>query len=201
MASTKFKHFSRLQELEASFSVSGRGRCDVSFTVEPDTDPERHGLALLGLYNDINDIKGFPVVRGAVSSPESRTYGSIYGWVQIFSTSEDPWAMDHYPTFEGINSPFCIWGSEPTLVDAPTRLNLEKFDWTARSFLCYTPDVGMTKRVVPILAFEWGFLIEDHKPYVKELRQLDAACWNEHLEMFRGKYTEWTFDHVDEQHG
>ena len=46
----------------------------------------------------------------------------------------------------------------------------------------------MTKHVVPILALEWGFWIENHKPYVKMLHQLDVSYWNEHLKLFRGKF-------------
>jgi hypothetical protein len=41
----------------------------------------------------------------------------------------------------------------------------------------------MTKRVVPLLGFEWGFWIEEGKPLVKEIRKLDVEVWNEHLEL------------------
>lgn len=198
MPTPSLKHFSERQVQEASFSVSGRGRCDVTFTVEPDDDPERHGLGLIGLYDDIKVVKGYPIVRGTVSSPISRTYASIYGWLQITNAPGEPWVMDNYPMFEDLNSPLIYWGSEPTLVDAPNRSNVERYDWVARSFLCYTPDVGMTKRVVPILAFEWGFWIEDYKPYVKELRQLEILSWNDHLEMLRGRFPKWTFDRVNQ---
>jgi hypothetical protein len=33
----------------------------------------------------------------------------------------------------------------------------------------------MTKRVVPLLGFEWGFWIEEGKPLVKEIRKLDVG--------------------------
>lgn len=156
-------------------------------------------MGLISLYDDLNVVKGYSIVRGTVSFPHSRAYASIYDWIQITNTRGEPWVMDNYPMFEDSTSPFMYWGSEPTLIDAPNRSNVEKYDWTARSFLCYTPDVGMTKRVVPIMAFEWGFWIENYKPYVKELRQPEVSCWNPHLEVLRGRYPKWTFDRVDEQ--
>lgn len=99
------------------------------------------------------------------------------------------------PLFHDLNSPYAFWGAEPTLVDAPSRpATLKNYDWTARSFLCYSPDAAMMKHEVPILAFEWGFCIEDHRVYVKKLHQLDISSWNEHRELFRGKFDGWTFD-------
>lgn len=183
------------QHLEIPFIVSRRKPCAVSVTVEPDHDPERHGQHLVGIHDDPAVTKGYPIIQASVSSPESRTYAAIYGWVQITHTPGEDWVMDLYPPFQDVNSPYTFWGAEPTLVDAPSRpATLENYDWTARSFLTYSPDAAMTKRVVPILAFEWGFWIEDYKVYVKKLRQLEVSSWNEHLELFRGKFDGWTFD-------
>lgn len=184
------------QCMEIPFSVPGRDTCSVYVTVEPDTDPKLHGQDLIGIWDDPNNVKGFPVIRATVSSPRSRTYASIYGWVQITYTPGESWVMDLYPPFQDVNSPFIFWGSEPTLVDAPGRQHLKNYDWTARSFLCYSPDACTTKDVVPIVAFEWGFWIADSMPYVKRLKQLDVSAWNEHLELFRGSFKGWRFDDV-----
>ena len=141
-------------------SVPRRKSCTVSVTVEPDHDPDLHGQTLLGLLSDPMVTKGFPILHAAVSSPLSRTYASLYGWVQITNTPGEDWVMDPYPLFQDLNNPFVFWGAEPTLVDAPSREpDVEHDDWTARSFLCYAPDAAMTKHVVPILAFERGFWI------------------------------------------
>lgn len=105
--------------------------------------------------------------------------------------------MDLYPMFNDVKSPFSIWGAEPTLVDAPSRdPGTKEIDWTARSFLCYTPDAGLTKQVVPIASFEWGFWLEEYKPLVKPLQKLDISTWNEHLELFRGSYPAWKFEEL-----
>lgn len=101
--------------------------------------------------------------------------------------------MDLYPQFQDVNSPFAVWGAEPTFVDAPGQVEKKNYDWTARAFLCYSPDAAMTKTVVPILAFEWGYWVKDTKPFVKELCRLDVETWNEHLGLFRGQFQGWTF--------
>ena len=175
-----------------------RESCTVSVKLEPDQDPERHGQHLLGLHDDPMTTKGFPVIQATVSSPLSRTYASLYGWVQITNTPGEDWVTDLYPLFQDLNNPYSFWGAQPTLVDAPSRPpSLEHYDWKARSFLCHGPDAAMTKHVVPLLAFEWGFWIEDYKPYVKRLLELPVASWNEHLELFRSKFSGWTFDRVE----
>lgn len=186
-----------LQHLRIPFTVPGRQPGVVSVEVEPGLDAQRNGQDLLGLYDDLDVVKGYPILHAAVSSPQSRTYASLYGWVQITSEAEGVWEMDLYPMFKDVNSPFCMWGAEPTLVDAPSRASgTKQLDWLARSFLCYTPDAAMTKHVVPILAFEWGWWLEDYKPSVKLLQKLDVSSWNEHLELFRDSFPDWLFEQV-----
>ena len=102
--------------------------------------------------------------------------------------------MDPYPIFEKSDTPYSIWGADPTDVDAPGRQGVKDYDWSARTFLTYTPDAAMTRHVVPILAFTWGFWLKNYKPYVKKLERLDVSCWNDHLQLFRSRFPDWTFD-------
>jgi len=197
MSTSPHHHCPDPQNLQTSFQVPDRSPCTVSITVEPATDPVRNGQGLLGLYSDPNVVKGYPVIRATVSSPQSRIYASLYGWIQVTNTPGEPWVMDLYPPFQGLNSPFIFWGSEPTLVDSPAREGVKNYDWTARSFLCYSPDAAMSKSVVPILGVEWGFWIEDGRPFVKELRNVDLKCWNEHIELF-GNFQGWDFAKIGE---
>ena len=195
MAAPQYQHHPDQQRLEIPLSVPRRKPGTVFVTIEPNQDPELHGVTLLGHLNDPMITKGFPVFNAAVSCPTSRTYALFYGWVQIYKDPGEDWAMDSYPLFHDLKTPYTVWGAEPTLVDTPSRDPMpEKYDWTARSFLCYAPDACMTKHVVPILAVEWGFWIEDYQKYVKKLHRLDVSRWNEHTGMFRGKFPEWTFD-------
>ena len=71
------------QHLNMSFQVPGRGPCEVSVTVEPSQDPERDGQGLLGLYDDPDVVKGFPLLHATVKSLHSRIYGTLYGWVGL----------------------------------------------------------------------------------------------------------------------
>lgn len=201
-----YEHMPNPQHLSIPFQVPNRGPCTVNVTIEPDTDPAKHGQTLLNIYEDPLKVLGFPILNAKVSSPTSSTYAAIYGWVQITYTPGEDWVMDIYPAFKGGNSPFCFWGAEPQLVDLPGRdilkeeFNSKDYDWTARSFLCYSPDAAMTKTVVPILAFEWGFWMrKGGKVFVKKLRQLDVGAWNEHLGLFKGEYPEWEFREPGEE--
>lgn len=154
MASTNYQHVSSRHELQAPFSVSDRGLYDVAFMVEPDDDLGRHGLGPLGFHDDVNMVKGHAVVHGAVISPHPRIYASIYGWIRITNTPGKPHVMDNYLMFEDSVSPFKYWGSEPTIIDAPSRSDMERYDRVTKSFLCYTPDVRTIKRVVLVMAFQ-----------------------------------------------
>lgn len=198
-----YEHISTPQDLTIPFQVPDRGPCTVSVHIEPDTDPIKHGQTLLGIYKDPLSILGFPILNASVTSPESRTYGAIYGWVQITYTPGEDWVMDIYPPFQDMNSPFAFWGAEPHMVDLPGRdLSKEEwsgkdYDWTARTFLCYSPDGAMTKTAVPILAFEWGWwLRKGGSVYVKKLKEIDVGTWNSHLGLFKGKYEGWDFKEV-----
>lgn len=200
-----YEHIAIPQSLTIPFQVLSRGPCTVSIHIEPDSDPVKNGQDLLGLWPDPNIVLGFPVVSAKVSSPVSRSYAAIYGWVQITYTPGEDWVMDLYPPFQDVNSPFACWGAEPQLVDVPGR-DLTKpewkdreYDWTARSFLCYSPDAGMTKTVVPILVFEWGFWLKDGKVFVKKLSEIDVGVWNGHLGMFRKNFKGWEFREAPEK--
>ena len=54
----------------------------------------------------------------------------------------------------------------------------------------------MTKKVVPIVAFEWGFWIEEGKRLIKPLEKLEVGVWNEHLKLFRAGFLDWKFEEV-----
>jgi hypothetical protein len=186
------------QHLDVPFCAPRRQPCLASIKIARGLDPQLNGQDLLGLYEDPNTVKGYPILHATISSPNSRTYASLYGWVQLTSDNAGPWEIDLYPMFKDLNSPFAIWGAEPTMVDAPSRwAGTKTFDWRARSFLCYSPDACMTKRVIPLLAFEWGFWLEEYKPLVKELKRLDVEIWDEHLGVLRGGFLDWRFEEVN----
>ena len=173
------KHFPDLQTLTIPFQVPNRSPCTATITIEPCQDTHRHGVDLIDLYPDDLVPKGFPVLNGTISSPESRTYAAIYGWIQLTSVPTEDWIMDIYPPFQDLNNPYCMWGAVPNMVDTPNRdLTDPKwngYNWSARTFLTYDAKAAMERVVVPIFAFEWGFHIQDGKALVKELRRIDVS--------------------------
>jgi len=144
------KHHANPQTLTIPFQVPHRGPATVHATINPLTNADQHGITLLNLYTN----------PSTVTSHSSLGYATLYGWIQMTHSPGEDWVMDLYPPFQALNSPFFIWGADPTVVDCPGREGVREYDWSARTFLCYSPDAAMTRRVVPILGFEWGFWIE-----------------------------------------
>ena len=203
-----------VQTLHIPFHIPERGPCSIEATVWPNEDPKRYGH---GLITDGPGQKatGCPIIRIKVNSHEMKGYAAMYGWIQLVATgdvgdwnvllpsdlSKAPWVMDPVHITDGLDYPFTWFGEEPTLFDAPGQPNNNTLDWVSRSFLCYLDDpVGNRREKVqiakPILAIEWGFWMDDYKPYVKEVKQVDIAVWNEHLDLYRSKFKGWSFPEV-----
>ena len=135
----------------------------------------------------------------------------MYGWVQLVAkgNSQDthgplpedlataPWEFDPIKITEDLNLPFTWFGAEPTLFDAPSWPGIERVDWVARSFLCYQDSPTFSKHPKPIAAFEWGYWMDDYKPYVKEVKVIGLDVWNDHVDMLRRKFPGWTFAAID----
>ncbi|OKL57853.1 hypothetical protein UA08_06731 [Talaromyces atroroseus] len=188
------------QTLHLPFTVPNRSSAYVNVSVSRNDDPKRYGFSLLFPNHRLSDFVGFPVCHATVHSPGSRGYASMYGWIQITRAANDreaaessAWEMDPVPMIADLKTPFCWFGAEPKLFDAPAREGVREIDWTARSFLTYIEDGLMSKVVHPILAFEWGFDIHDGEKSIKPLQQLGAAPWNEHLALFADQYPDWRF--------
>lgn len=190
------------QTLHLPFIVPNRSHAYVDVSISTNNDPEQYGFDLLFPDNPLSDFVGFPICQATIHSPKSRGYASMYGWIQITrSTSDtDPeavekgsWEMDSIPITAGLNYPFCWFGPEPQLFDAPARANVQQIDWTARSFLTYIEDGLISKIVHPILVFEWGFNINAGEKSIKPLRELGLDVWNEHTEFFANQYSGWNF--------
>jgi hypothetical protein len=119
-----------------------------------------------------SDAFGFPVCTATVRYPR-RGYDAMFGWVQLVHSTDNQsggqhFEMDPFARFGDVRSPYCWYGTEPTLVDAPSRQDRAPIEWIAYSFLATTPidDViqGSPRRVVPLLGFEWGFDIRTEAP-------------------------------------
>jgi hypothetical protein len=160
----------------------------ITVTVQANHDPH-HAAGLDLIFPQIpqkdfpKQFHGFPVTKATIEYPLSspspaslpESYASLFGWIQFVkaipvdithnaNNESGQWEMDIYPYASDLNSPFAVWGFNPTLFDAPARLlgpssddgkkvgsgdedEPEELVWRAQSFLCVLEDAGITKRV------------------------------------------------------
>ncbi|KAF4630470.1 hypothetical protein G7Y89_g7667 [Cudoniella acicularis] len=203
---------------------------NIRVTMQPNNDLD-HAWGLDLIFPSVPQLDfprqffGFPVIQAKIDYPippsSSAGYGNLLGWIQLVKAG-DPnsftqeglveWEMDIYPSFsKDSNSPFAIWGHNPTMFDAPARLLSEdgkepKLAWRAQSFLCVIRDAGMTRQVELCRggSFSWGFDIEVTRSgeeqedarniVVKTVEPLDLEQgWNERLSLLRSLYPDWGF--------
>ena len=160
----------------------------------PNDDP-----AFLGSW--LPTAHGFPVLTATVQYPQ-RGYRGMFGWVQLVRSSDNPsggrqFDVDPFALFGDAPSPYCFYGTEPTLFDAPTRATRDPLQWTAHSFLATTPTdevmQGGPRRVVPVLGFSWGFELAGDAVRLEDITPLSADEWIMHLPVLRASYPYWTF--------
>ena len=199
-----YQNYPQQQHLEISFQVPQRQPGIATITTKPSSDPELYGVPLLGpqtLGNlSLSDTRGFPIFELSVAS-QSVGWSAYYGAIQVFAAepglpqdlSNANWLHDDHPIFDHVNTPFYDFAANPTFFDYPFH-NTRQWDWIARMFIVYVPDAVVSKHVKPIFGVEWGYWVNDSRPYVKETKRLDIKVWNEHLELLRSKFTGWTFD-------
>jgi hypothetical protein len=84
------------------------------------------------------------------------------------------------------------FGIEPVLFDAPafTERNV---DWSARSFLTYTPNCLMTPVVEPLCGFCWGYVITNGTVKPKLLAPGSINDWMETRRLLRLRLPTWEF--------
>ena len=111
--------------------------------------------------------------------------------------------VDRFPLFADSASPYAYFGMTPTLFDAPSTASRSPMQWTAHSFLAATPWYPLTRQVVPLLGFAWGFTIDEHSAIaLHSLARLSASDWTSHISLLRASCPSWMFDagsHLDAQ--
>lgn len=164
------------------------GRVDVSCDVT--TDPGKLGA--------FPGATGLPHVYAQIEYA-GRGYDAFFGWVQLVRSTDNrsgghDFEMDPFGLFEDAPSPYCFFGSTPSLFDAPARDTRARMEWLAHSFLAYTPLAAEGRKVLPVLGFSWGFTISDRTEVTMEpVNQLDSGDWAVHLPFLEAKHPGWTF--------
>lgn len=185
----------KIEGMEIEFSVGALpGR--VSVTCLPNDDPTALGCALT-TPEVAHHYEGFPVCTATVDY-EGKGYAALFGWTQLVKSTDnrsqgETFEMDPFSLYADIPTPFCWFGFNPTLFDAPARRERTPLQWLAHSFLCFTSAPGV-KGVRTVLGFGWGFEITaDGEISIYPVRRLESHEWNHHLDHLRTQYAQWSF--------
>jgi hypothetical protein len=137
------------------------------------------------------DGAGLPTCTARVDYAASG-YAAAMGWVQFVRSSDsgDRFGHDPLALLRGV-MPYAFFGVTPTLFDAPYREVAADLTWTARSYLAITPDAVMTRRVVPIVAFAWGFRITERTVAIDAPTPLELDTWSDHAPVLAREYPDW----------
>jgi hypothetical protein len=174
------------------------GHVEITYVVNE--DPARWGFDLLNVDFDINAARGFPVME-ARAKLEREGYAALLGWVQVVDYTvthesgpdETVWvAPDAAPQAREANTPYTSFGIEPAIFDAPAFTE-QNVDWTARTFLTYTPDCLMTPIVEPLCGFTWGYVIAAGAVTPKALSPAVRDDWVQIRKVLRLRLPTWTF--------
>ncbi|MEE1840149.1 MULTISPECIES: hypothetical protein [unclassified Streptomyces] len=163
----------------------------LAVTVEHVDDP-----AAIGKHPSARD---FPSCTAVVDYP-GRGYRALFGWVQLVRSTDNSSAgaafdMDPFYLFEDAPSPYAFFGINPTLFDAPSRARRDPLDWTAHSYLAWTPMDDTERRVLPLVGFSWGFNVDsDGRITLQPVEALSPGDWDAHLPYLGTSYPGWVFD-------
>lgn len=183
--------------LTIPFALRGY-RGDVAIVYRPNRDPTRIGFDLLGLPFDPKKTIGFPTFDATVRYDGSG-YRAFLGWIQIVTvrdakSGQEDTSIDQLPLLRSSDTPFMEFGPAPRAFDAPGP-NPPRTDerWTAYTFLVYCPDVGRTRRVVPLVAVRWGYALDGGKPTPFAAERVALTEWERLLPVLRERYPSWLF--------
>ena len=163
----------------------------------PNDDPSGYGTVGANAY-------GFPVCTATVDYPR-RGYRAMFGWVQLVGSTDnesrgEQFEPDPFALFGDARSPYCWYGTQPTLFDAPSRIERVPISWLSYSFLATTPLnkvlAGNPRQVVPIAGFSWGFdLGDDDTVVLSDIGALTTNDWEAVVPVLRVEYPHplWTF--------
>ena len=147
---------------------------------------------------------GLPTCIATVEFP-NLGYRAMFGWVQLVRSSDNSsggaeFEADPFVLFGDAPNPYCWYGLNPTLFDAPSRSDRGDMDWEAHSFLATTPleevMAWQPRRIIPLVGFAWGFEIAGGEVRIRPAEALSLSRWNDHTPILRARYGMWTFADV-----
>lgn len=171
---------------------SARGQTgEVRVSVTENIDPERVG--------SVPAATGFPMCLATVEY-EASGYLAMLGWVQNVGEASPSGAdlrfeLDPFVLFEGIPTPYAMYGARPELFDAPYRSDRTlSLSWLAHSFLCVAPSSPFAREVQAVAGFSWGFTMNDGSVDIVDPSPLSVHDWSTHLDLLSSSYPSWAFE-------
>src|SRR4051795_2438801 len=162
-------------------------------------DPRRWGYEVLDLdwYSE-DVVRGFPVMQASVEH-SAEGYAAQLGWVQVVEyhvrdpgQSEDVTVFDVPPQLSEIENPYFAFGVLPTVFDAPS-ITSHEVEWSARTFLTYTPDAVLSRVIAPLGGFTWGYDVTAGEVTVRSLATAEQSDWMDILPGLRLRFPSWSF--------
>ena len=169
--------------------------CSVSVEVVPNRDP--------GAVGSPPHAAGCPMCTATITT-ELTGYDAVMGWIQVVGTrtgDEAPFVfeLDPLEIFVGLDVPFGTHGVTPVLFDAPSRRDRTvRLSWRAHSFLCVSEPHAMSRDVVAVAAFEWGFEMGSDEVAVVGPSRLGRSAWLRQVPLLATSHPGWTFEPGDD---
>jgi hypothetical protein len=171
--------------------------CVLRVGVRRNDDPARLGCDLLDLQLPADAAAGFAVCEAVVET-DLAGYAAAFGWIQVVRSSDDAtggtaYDLDPLTLFRDVDTPFAFFGIRPVFFDAPFRATRDDLTWEAETFLCVLPDAVMSRSVLGVAGFRWGFALRGGELTLQEPTPLDRVAWTRHIPMLAGAHPSWRF--------
>ena len=170
---------------------------EIHVALEANEYPTRLGCGLLTGEVPAAAAIGFPVCTATIRY-DLDGYAAMLGWIQLVRCTDGvqsgaSFELDPLALFRDVEMPYAFFGVKPTLFDAPFRAARADLIWQAHSFLCFSPDAIMGKRVHAVAGFGWGFWLQDGHFFFHGPTALTPDDWNLHLPLLSTTYSRWQF--------
>jgi hypothetical protein len=146
---------------------------------------------------DLALARGYPVCEARIAYGGSGSR-ALMGWNQLVTnrdaqTGRQETSVDLFPIAAHLGSPFAVFGSAPTMFDAPANPDHETENWLADTFLAVCPDVGRTRRVAALLGFRWGYALRERRARSLPVEPVGPDAWDQYLPLLRDRFADWEF--------
>ena len=155
---------------------------------------------------------GFPKLICTIDY-EGKGYHSYMGWIQTVrfnpgtsgdhpAISPEPMFVYHIPMMLDADTPFCVYGVDPALFEAPAS-NLDGIQWIANTYLSASKNLIVSREVCMILGIQWGYSITNGIIVHDEMKKLKHSgdLFLRDMAILHRDYPTWRFRICADQDG